>query len=328
MAVYCGVLTAADAARFHRVAASVVGFASDGSRYVAWQVTEGAPVVVLDTDTGRKATIAIPMGCELPHEESRNGEHAAGGRFLLSCIDVSRVLDARTRTIAVLPEPIGPFHTGWDAIGLRYVEGTADPHACSQSRIERECMALYDLAMGVISYRPESQVADLDRPGVICARLREKLMVERGSGASEGQFAYSDGVFAEPDPHGHGVEVFRCRGRPTLLHGGGEPRDLEIGSGLLTWDTGSPGATYNQDVPEGPGYGELWTYALASGRRGHLTLPNMRVSIIGEAQPVIGVLGYSAHTRRTAFWIAAHTLQLGQTGANLETSSVYASRLR
>jgi hypothetical protein len=325
-------LAVSDAAGFRRVAASVVGFASDGSRYAAWQVSKGSAVVVLDTDTGRKAAIAIPMGCELPHEESKNGKHAAGGRFLLSCIDVSRILDVRTRTIAVLPEPIGPFDVGWDAIGLRYVEGTADPHTCSQSRIEREhgapCMALYDLATGTISYRPQSHVADLDRPAPVCERLRQKLTAERGSGASEGQFAYSDGVFAEPDPHGHGVEVSRCRGRPVVLHSGGEPRDLELGAGLLTWDTGSPGSTYNQDVPEGPGYGELWTYALATGRRRHLALPNLRVAIIGEAKPIVGVFGYSAHTRRTAFWIAAHTLQLGQTGANLETSSVYASRLR
>ena len=72
---------AASTAPFRRVAASTVTFASDGTGYVAWQVSEGAPVVVLDTRTGGRQRFRATAGCTLADEEARNfGSPAAAGR--------------------------------------------------------------------------------------------------------------------------------------------------------------------------------------------------------------------------------------------------------
>ena len=59
--------TAAGAAGspFRRLAASTVAFASDGTRYVAWQTRVGAPVVVFDARTGAQRRLDLPDGCEL-----------------------------------------------------------------------------------------------------------------------------------------------------------------------------------------------------------------------------------------------------------------------
>jgi hypothetical protein len=90
-------------------------------------------------------------------------------------------------------------------------------------------MSRYDIATGAVSYRPQSQVGDLDRPGAprVCPRLRAKLI-------ELGRAAYSDGVFAEATEP---MRVYRCRGRPTLLPDPGETWDVELAGGLLTWDT-------------------------------------------------------------------------------------------
>src|SRR5436853_5047277 len=58
----------AQASKFRRLTPSVVAFASDGTRYVAWETHLGAPIAVFDTRTGHQAMHALPRGCRLARE--------------------------------------------------------------------------------------------------------------------------------------------------------------------------------------------------------------------------------------------------------------------
>src|ERR1039458_5432198 len=65
LAVMCLALpsaaSATSAVPLRRLVASTVTFASDGSRYVAWQTRVGAPVVVFDTRTGAQPRLDLPV---------------------------------------------------------------------------------------------------------------------------------------------------------------------------------------------------------------------------------------------------------------------------
>jgi hypothetical protein len=344
-----GQRASAQASGFRRLADSTIAFSSDGSRYAAWQVNEGSLVVVFDARTGQRGEITLPSGCELyDHVAPDQPTPAAAGRFLLQCGRGSGLLDVRTRAVTVLPEPLGPFGAGWNAVGSRYVEGTADQHACRQSRSERArfwCIALYDIASGSVSYRAGSRLGDLDRRGapLICRRLREKLLAERATGDS-GDAVYSGGLVAKPvGPGGEAgldaVRIERCHRRPIVLRSTGEPRgfdrgepeNVDLGGGLLTWDTGRPGTSYQDEeiYPDARGalaHGILTSYELSSRRRHRWRLP--RLPLYGpEAEATIGVFGYSSHTNGTVFWIAARTLVVGEV-ADVQTAAVYAARIR
>jgi hypothetical protein len=315
-------LGAASARAFRRLAVSAVAFSSDGSRYVAWQVSKGSPVVVFDTRTRHRGQLALD-GCELLDQggEPEAGWRAADGRFLVSCAHLSGLLNVRTGTVTALPERPGgaPY---WVVVGSRYVEGPDDNNnrcrrTAREVRQERSCIALYDISTGAVSDRPPSQIADLDRPGAppVCGRLRGKVIEDRA--------AHSDGVFAEgTEP----LRIYRCTGRTTFLGAPGEIRDVELRAGLLTWDTGQHAPEYGGPFPSG--HGVLESYRLSTGRRRSFTLPRLPLPTGEQEYPVVvGVFGYSTHTANTVFWIATHTLLFGQAGSVVGTSAVYAAKL-
>jgi hypothetical protein len=340
----------------HRLVGSTTSFASDGERYAAWQLHAGAPIVVLDTLTGSRQTIVTPAGCELMRDQGEYGEPsttAADGRFLLDCVtpvhvQSQEVLDlGRPGTFVMLPNGAGfALSRPWTALGTRYVQGTAAPEECSHSAGEHEpCIALFDLVTGAVSYRPPSQVLNLDLPGApqICPALRSSLRAQLRQVLPE-QFAFQNGVFAHPTANGHNIRIERCNGRSTLLRGprepapepGGvrpsEPRSFDLGAGLLTWDTAhnANGAEMNE---QSNARGTLSSYRLSTGRRRTWKLPPLALigapDIDGSGPEVQspGVYGYSAHTANTVFWIATRTVKADAvtSGLTVETSSVYAA---
>jgi len=354
------VASRAQASHLRQLARSTTSFASDGERYAAWQLHAGAPIVVLDTLTGSRQTIAALAGCELMRDQGEDGEPsatAADGRFLLDCVTPAHVqsqevLDLGTPgTFVMLPNGAGfALSRPWTALGTRYVQGTAAPEECSHGAGEHEpCIALFDLATGAVSYRPPSQVVNLDLPGApqICPALRASLRAQLRYGLLPEQLAFGDGVFAHPTANLHNIRIERCNGRSTLLRGptepaeqpGGvrpsQPRSFDLGAGLLTWDTAhnADGAEMNE---QSNAHGTLSSYRLSTGRRQTWKLPPLPLlgaPNIDGSRPEVespGVYGYSAHTANTVFWIATKTVKgAGITsGLIVETSSVYAASVK
>lgn len=333
---------AAFASPFRRLVPSTVAFVSDGTRYAAWQVAKDSPLVVLDTWRGEKQSYA---GCAIEGEEGHAaGLVAAAGRFLVRCgAETGTVLlDAATGAKTKLPEPDSGE---WRAIGSRYVEGNADRRVCKHSTSEEKrealgegpegeltCIALYEIATGTLSYRPGSQIAELDRPGapVVCSAFRTRLLANGGRfDTNPAGFGFGEGALAESVNHGEApvkrIRIRHCRGRSRLISTAPGPRDLFPAGGLLTWDTGHAGADFNAgEEGEDTSHGKLWSYQTATGRRRSLPLP--RTTIIGSRK-VQGVFGYSSHAGKTLFWIAARTLYSNKV-VGVETSSVYAAPLR
>jgi hypothetical protein len=231
------------------------------------------------------------------------------------------LLDVHAGTVTPLPKRHGGGPYWAAAVGSRYVEGLDDNSRCKRTahevRPERSCIALYDISTGAVSDRPYSQIADLDRPGAppVCGRLRAKLVEDRA--------AYGDGLFAEgAEP----LRIYRCTGRMTMLRAAGEIRDLELRSGLLTWDTGLRAP--ESGGPFASGHGALDAYSLSTGRRRSFTLPRLPLSTGEQEHPVVvSDFGYSTHTATTVFWIATHTLLFGEAGSIVGTSAVYAAKL-
>jgi hypothetical protein len=337
----------AAAPSFRRLAASVVAFASDGSRYVAWQTRKNSPITVFDTRTGDERDLT--SGCNLIEEDLREGHSllAAAGRFLAYCANGISVLDARTGIATLLPPLETLMYRGslpppeWSAIGSRYVQGGSLPATCRQSSNEKRhgvlCVALYDLATGQVSYRPQSQLPDLDRPGAppICARLRQKPLTEQIK-HGEREFAYGDGYFAKPGGRlRRDVRIERCHGRPTILPESGgpenEPENFDLRDGLLTWDTAHPGFEFNE-YPHSEGAdrtrGMLYSYDLSTGRRHDWKLPRLPVRETNGRFSVVSVLGYSTHTANMVFWIATTAGETTRGGVEVKSSAVYAARTR
>jgi hypothetical protein len=353
------VASRAQASHLRQLARSTTSFASDGERYAAWQLHAGSPIVVLDTLTGSRQTIVTPAGCELMRDQGEYGEPsttAADGRFLLDCVTPAHVqsqevLDlGRPGTFVMLPNGAGFARSRpWTALGTRYVQGTAAPEECSHSAGEHEpCIALFDLATGAVSFRPPSQVLNLDLPGApqICPALRASLRAQLRQVLPE-QLAFQNGVFARPTANGHNIRIERCNGRSTLLRGpseppmkpGGvrhsEPRSFDLGADLLTWDTAhnANGAEMNE---QSNAHGTLSSYRLSTSRRQTWKLPPLALigapDIDGSGPEVEspGVYGYSTHTANTVFWIATRTVKAAALTSALivETSSVYAASLK
>lgn len=314
-----------------RLAAQTVAFATDGGHYAAWQVRRGGPVTVLDTRSGLSRAVQPSASCEL---YDRTGsppmsDPAGGGRFLLVCDVGTELLDARSGALTMLPAT-GPYDPGWRRVGQRYVEGETK-EGCTRSSAERRtgayCIALYELATGAVSYRPQSQLPDTDLPGapVICAALRAKLSAERMRASSEGLFSYSDGVLARRGRGVGDVEIDRCRARPTLLHGPGEAQDITLAAGLLSWDTGRSGELYDVGQSQ-KSSGTLITYRLASRHRHVRRLPRLPLLGTGLPRAPKGVFGYSTHNADCAFWFAAQKLAPGRE-PSVEISTVYSARI-
>ena len=317
-----------------RIAPSVVAFATDGTRYAAWQATQSSPIVVLDTQTGKQKAYA---GCSLANEEEEQGPIAGAGRFVVRCgAAPERLLDVRAGIETPLPTPnVGE----WGVAGTRYVEAlgrerySPELHDCalsaSEVRMQAACIPLYDVATGAVSYRRPSQPPDIDRPGAppICRALRGKLLHAEAR-LSARQFAYHDGVLAETVRYGEApikrIRLTGCRGRTKLISTAPEPENLIVADGLLSWDTGHQ-ATVDHEG-EDIRSGRVWTYQLATGGRRSLALP--AVNTLSVEGKIRGVLGYSSHAGRTLFWIAAtRIVQEGKGGPTLAASAVYAAKL-
>jgi hypothetical protein len=114
----------------------------------------------------------------------------AAGRFLVECTGAARVLDVASGSLTALLYPGGRAGS-WDAMGARYVEGFAYRLRCGQSIEEARrgtpSIALYDLAAGAVTHRPQSGAADLDRRGPrACVRVLHVLLAGEKVGANVG----------------------------------------------------------------------------------------------------------------------------------------------
>lgn len=321
----------AQASRLRVRVRSVVSFATDGSRYAAWQVRTGAPIVVLDTDTDAQHAIPNP-GCNLENEEEHSGDVrrvAAAGEFMLSCVrdgGPAALLNVRSGTSLRLPTE--SLSSEWNVLGVRYVEGYTQEDVCKHSGAELKaeqtgCIMLFQIATGAVSYRPQRQVVNLDEPGAPqeCPAVQKRASVARESGLGG---TYSGGILAiEGSRHNGDVEIVRCHGHPAVIPGLGGPRDFSIGGGLLTWDNGlnpTEGATTSETRT-------LTSYGLSNRRRRSWALPFMTVK--GQVEPQRAEpYGYSSHTANTVFWIAPRAIELAlHGGGRVLSSSVYAAPL-
>jgi hypothetical protein len=314
--VLLGTLTSgAIASPLHRLASGTVAFASDGTRFAAWQSRGAAQIVVLDSLTGQQRPITPPVGCRL-HNEAEDGEpiiSAAAGRFLLACNEnaTQGLLDVRTATNILLPTI-----TNWYRVGTRYVMGVNE---------------IYDIATGVSTRL--TTPADLDAQGAsingVCRAVRHLLIHNPWQGLREA-YTFQGALFAQGSGKHGNVQINRCHGHPTILRarggedfGNGKPQDFDLRGELLSWDTGSAAQDY---IPPEPQFrGSLYSYELRSHKRHRWPLPRLPVAVASET--VKGTYGYSTHTANTVFWIATQTLESGKV-FSVETSAVYAAPLQ
>jgi hypothetical protein len=322
--MWCGLPSRALASRFHRLAAGTTAFASDGTRYAAWQVGK-SPIVVFDTRTGHRGQIEKACGLE-------GDRPGAAGRFLVSCGGKGQAL-LDVRTGAITPLPTGEYGPTWEVVGVRYVSGPAGLHAlCHQTKSHEGCTALYDIETGALSEVPESEVRDLDRPGapLVCRALQSKLFKLNRSELTE-EFSYSNGVLVSTvqigEAPGTKLRIDRCRGRSTILRSAPEPSDVELRGGLLTWDAvKAPLGALDPEEEAADTHGTLDSYRLSTRRRRSWRLPRLPLDF--EGRHTVGVLGSAAHTDYAVIWISAQSLVCGKTGCDIVTSAVYAASLR
>jgi hypothetical protein len=310
----------ASASAFRRLDGNADAFATDGTRYAVWQYRPSHPIIVYDTQARHRGE--IEDGCAIPS----GGAGAADGRFLVYCTGGTALLDVRSGKLTPLPEPPGG---SWEEVGSRYVAtGYGQGVRCPGMRPHEGCLVLDEIATGKLSEVPERRLPDLNRPGApplrVCRAFRPKLL-------GEGEGAYGEGVFAaviervREGPR-HWLLIQRCRGRRTLLHTDYEPKDLDIGGGLLTWDSGH---TVGSDEEAERGFdgkrGALVRLDLATGRRRVWSLPALSVS--GGGEPIFGVYGYSLHISHMVFWIADRSVSCGKGGCQPDSYYVYAARM-
>jgi hypothetical protein len=314
------------AASLRALASPVTSFSSDGRRDVAWQASESAPVVVLDTRTGVRRTLAAPAGCRLADqgEGSSDVPTFAAGRLLVQCAagESEQLLDVRSGRATPLPA-----HTLWYRLGTRYVRGND----------ARERQVLYDISTGVVSRVGRSEVADLDVPGApgidsVCPALRS--YVRREAAWLTGSLEYAGGVLAHPRGEHGAVEVARCDGRLAVLAGqrvgGGArdhlPRDFDPRGGVLSWDTGSFADTSEgEEAARGPRsfHARLHALSLSSGRLRSWPLPLVAVAGVAARD----YYGYSTHTAYEVFWVRTRSVVFGESGPSVQSYSVYSARL-
>jgi hypothetical protein len=108
------------------------------------------------------------------------------------------------------------------------------------------------------------------------------------------------GIFVrEGSPEGRSIVIERCGGVQAKLHPAGEPRDLQLGDGMLSWDTGLAPREERSEKNA-----VLTVYSLRSGSQRSWTLPLVPVKETAEAPVQPAVWGYSAHAGDTFFWEA------------------------
>jgi hypothetical protein len=312
---------AAAAASLREIAPRARAFASDGSRYAAWQENAGSPITVLDTASGRRASVTAPSACTLQSQEEFDEARpsASAGHFLLDC-DVSEqgVLDAATGDTQSLSDDLGKYT--WSEVGSLYAE-SPDTGCLGYN----ECLALYELASGTVSIRHSSGPVDLSRAGApsaaICAALWGRVSALEKA-ANPPPFAYDDGLLAHAAKRAGYVEVDRCKRPAIVLPGRGAPRDFELRAGTLTWDTGYPGAGVDEEE-ESRYPSRLMAYRFTTGELRSWRLPQIALQG-GEGQRRVA-FGFSTHTAHRVFWIADRSVNSGKTGYLVETSSVYST---
>jgi hypothetical protein len=331
----------AEASKLRRLVPNVVAFASDGTRYIAWEVLRQKPIFVFDTRTNRIRAFMSPCGL-------KDRAPAAAGRFLLECglEEEEALLDARTGVTTRLPtappHPYADYGPIWEGVGSRYVIGKGGTSGrCPNRGRNEECLALYDIATRKVTEVRESQVPDPNRAGAppLCRGLRNRVRKAfnpafEGLGPltplEEAYYSYSDGLFAEPEGYVQEREpdlvrnfvLIPCEGPSTLVPVHSERFNLEpllspdLNGDLLTWSTGHPTSAYEAEEIAGPGHGNLrhgilGSYNLRTHKRQLWMLPLLRLHVTrylsgrGDAN-VVGTFGFSAHTDYAAFWIAAH----------------------
>jgi hypothetical protein len=182
------VTSRAQASHLRQLARSTTSFASDGGRYVAWQLTPASPIVVLDTLTDHEREMKMP-GCVLADAERTEATEVTevtdgGGRFLLSCLkepgdgcfvaDIDSLLRCGEKPLAEEPTeaeraahgvqvqrllnvqtetsiPLPESNT-WIRVGTRYLEARG-PGECSPPARYCVRVAFFDIATGVVSDR-------------------------------------------------------------------------------------------------------------------------------------------------------------------------------
>jgi hypothetical protein len=333
-AICCGGAGRAMAAKYTVIARKAAAFATDGARYAVWQRGSEGPGVVYDVAHHSTRRVAVPRLCTLADQEYGDGPAGAAGRFLLRCRSEGAVLDARTGAEMMLPS-LGSFGR-WNAMGARYVEGHVQSRVlCVRSPGEQKhgvpCVALYDFATGQVTYRARSQFGDLDRPGAppICARLRARVFVQLEDASPESFLGYSDGVLAEVLPHRHLIRIERCSGHAKYISAHGEPENLDIRDGFLTWDTAHPGSRFGHEVLEPTldlKRGALFRYRLATATLTASTLPRLPVEEQPEGVTQSRVLGYSTHAGPTVFWIATRQVSDATNTTEVVSSQVFMTR--
>jgi hypothetical protein len=326
--------SAASTRSVRRLVASSVSFASDGSRYVAWQTRKPGLITVLDTLRGSRRTILPPGGCELA-SQAEDGEPetvAAAGRFLLVCGPnhlQQAVLDVRTSVSTGLPS--GAYFS-WSRLGSAFVEGQAIGSDCAQAgREPTECVALYSLSTGAVSVHQSSPAIDLDRSGpkAVCSRLNRAAIEARLNPSFHG---YRDGLAAHDARNGHDVSLEHCSGRTRTIPNSGVPRDFDLRGPVITWDTANgteahaeyspPNARGAEHLKRSLFAAELISYDLRTHAKHAWKLPRLPVSG-GETEVPPSIWGFSTHTANMVFWIATRTLS----GSTVRTFSIYAARL-
>jgi hypothetical protein len=323
-AAFGGLSPAAAVASWRRLVTGTVRVASDGTRYLAWQTSNTTTLTVFDSRKRRTSTYSLPESCPLADEErgteDERGLHAAGGRFIVFCGRGTALFEVATGALRPLPKTI---KGQWGVVGSRYVEGFDARHLCRQTREEkareRPCLALYDLATGAVSDRPQSQVGDLDETGapLICPVLRGSVARSGGRNGS-----YGHGVFAgatEP------VELIRCDGHHTFLKTFGEPRDVQLSGGLLTWDDAQP-PPETFKAPREARQVVLSVYRPRTRHRRDFPLPRRPLTEV-TPEAIHGIFGYSTHTSYDVFWVATETLEPSESASTPGLSAIYAARL-
>ena len=119
------------------------------------------------------------------------------------------------------------------------------------------------------------------------------------------------------------MRIERCHGPATIVPVRPEPQNLEqnpwnveVGGGLVTWDTGHPSGEFDAELVAGPSargdlsHATLSSYRLKTQQLRSWRLPPRRLALLGREKNEwpVGVFGYSAHTRFAVFWLAAQDL--------------------
>lgn len=324
--------TSASAAPLRQIVPSVVAFSSDGVRYAAYETRAGAPLVVLDTISGRRSSVPVPAGCQLEGESEGAPDGAlfntfVDGQALITCPGGHEaLLDVSSGAVRSLPGN----ETDWYQLGTRYVRGNE----------KGENEVVFDLATGTVKRIGGFEWVDLDEPEApgprsACPALRATLtrigpaMVVHGGVAAE----YAEGIFAGPLGSRGDVQIARCSGARRVLAGqhvsghdapGHVPRDFAVGGGVLSWDTGAPPEATNLGETRPRGfYPRLEALSLATARKHRWNLPRR------EPESTVGAFGYSAHTANSVFWLATHTTKdEGEAGVAVTSYTLYSASLQ